>query len=1346
MTVHAPFPLTPLQEAYVVGMSRMVELGGFLPGYYVELDMVNLDPSRAEQAVNQLLRRHDHLRTVIDAAGTQRVLGEHQTTPYRLPVADLTGLDDSHRESELLATRTRMCDQGVDPTRWPLFDVVVNRVRGRRFRVHIAMSLLLLDGRGIRQVWDEWRTYYHDPDADLPRPDLTYRDCRLKLLAHESTPEYREQWRYWENRLDTLPAAPRLPLATQPSSLRTVRFTRRTHRLTPSQWQRLCTTFRRHRILPTTALLHVFAEVLGAWADGPRFCLNMLHQNWATTRPEMAGVMGQFGATLPLEVDLGQPGDFWQRARNLQKQVLRDLENADVAGVRITRELAARRGWSSRAALPYVFTSMLKAPTPAGRTAPEPRGGGRLACREVASDLRTPQVLVDNQLHDGANGGVNCVWDVVDEAFPPGLPDLMFEAYGHMLDVLVGLDETGKEPDPVPPGHRAVVAALNEAAEPAPRERLEDGFLRQARLRPDDPAVVTTGRTLTYQEVEALSRAVASWLAGQGVGRGDIVPVVMAKGWEQIVAVLGALRAGAAYCPVDAALPAERVRHLLESCSARVALVQSHTGLGTRVLGTRPALAVDLARPTREPLTVPAGAPEDLAYIIFTSGSTGQPKGVMIEHAAAVNTIVDINQRVALGPGDRVFGISSLSFDLSVWDAFGALAAGAAVVLPRASSRPDPVGWAQAAARHGATVWNSVPALAQMLAEVVEKRPEGAPPLRAFMMSGDWIPLALPDRLRAVWPGARLIAMGGATEASIWSNIHEIDKVDAGWQSIPYGVPLRNQTMRVLDHRLEPRPPWAVGRIHIGGAGLSKGYWRDAERTAERFVRHPQTGERLYWTGDLGCYRPDGTIEFLGREDRQLKIQGFRVEPGEVEAAVREHHAVGDCVVSGVEGSGGQRRLVALVVPREGDQLDNQTVRAHLVSRLPHYLIPGQIHVLDRLPLTPNGKVDVAAALAAAAAQSRPEPGSTLGDATAGEVVKRLSALWAELLDLPAVEPDSDFFALGGNSLLALRMIGRIESDLGVELQFGEIFEAPTVRALAERIEDRDRVASCRVTLAAGPDSGSGVELFLFHPVGGSVSSYTALAQAWPGPVHAFQSQALAEGTTAALAPDLKAMAEAYREELQRVRPEGPYLLGGWSMGGVVAHEVAGQLAEQGHQAAVFMIDSVLTEVRSPATEAERHLEFLGDLAGGRLPETAREVMKDAESDHLVETGARFAADHGWLPAETAPHQYETLMRVHSHNLAILTGHQVGTSSVPTLLLLADRVDRPDPVPAWRDTCSSLDVEIWPHDHYSIVAPGVLPAVADRVTAWLEGLPPQWSSRRAPSPGAPSPSGKEAHE
>jgi amino acid adenylation domain-containing protein len=1333
---HEPFPLTDLQEGYLVGTSRLIELGGFRPTYYVELDVAGFDPVRAEAAMRRLVLRHEHLRTVILADGGQRVLDADEATGAHLSVVDLVDLDHERAEAVIRQTRERLCEQGLDPVGWPLFEVVANRVRPHRARVHLAMSLLLLDGKSIRQVVSEWQQLYQDPGAELPPAPVTYRECRLSLLAHESTETYRTHWRYWADRLDSLPDAPQLPLARPLASVDPVRFSRRTSHLTREQWQRLRAAFRRHRILPTAALLHVFAEVLGAWASSPQFCLNVLHQTWVSNHPEWASTVGQLGATLPLEVDLRRGHDFWQRAEQTQRQLWRDLAHSDVTAVRVMREVAARRGWTPRAALPYVFTSMLG---PTGQDSPEPAAApGRPACRTVTSALRTPQVLIDNQIQDAADGGIVCVWDIVDDAFPPGLPDAMVEAYQGMLDALASPATAlaAPAPDPVPANHRALVAAVNTTAGPLPAERLEDGFLRRAAAEPDAIAVVTSQRTMTYGELEAASRAVAHWLRAEGVGLGDIVPVVMPKGGEQVVAVLGALRAGAAYCPIDAATPLDRIQYLLGECGARVVLGQSRTP--ARAAHPAAVLHVDQARPAAEDLPPADGGSIGLAYVIYTSGSTGQPKGVMIDHRGALNTILDVNQRVGLTAADRVFGISSLSFDLSVWDIFGTLAAGAALVLPDATPRPDPIGWADTAAAHGVTVWNSVPALAEMLVEVGEARPAaGRPPIRAFLLSGDWIPTALPDRMRSGWPGVRIIAMGGATEASIWSNSYEVGRVDPAWRSIPYGKPLRNQTMRVLDHRLGVRPPWAVGHIYIGGVGVAQGYWRDEKRTAERFVRDPATRERLYWTGDLGRYWPDGTIEFLGREDRQLKIQGFRVEPGEVESAIRAHPAVREAVVCAEDVPGGQRRLVSLVVPRDGELAGDQAIIDHLRLRLPHYMIPGRVHVVERLPLTANGKVDVARALAGLAA-ARPgpaaQPARQPASASPDPVVRKLGALWAELLQAPAVGADENFFALGGNSLLALRLVNRVRAELAVELPVGQIFAAPTPQELASRIERNGRGAEpggggggsgSMVTLAQRP----GDELFLFHPVGGSVASYVGLAREWPGPVHAFASRALGRGAPSGLDPgdaELTAMAAGYRAELQRHAPSGPYLLGGWSMGGVLAYEVARQLAGLGHRAAVFMIDSDIRNVRRPDTETARHVEFLSDLAGGRLPATAGRAVREADPATLGERVREIAVEHGLLPAEVDPPGYQRLMRTHAHNLAALAAYQPEPADLPVLLLVAGLVDRPDPVPAWQAVCSELEAEVWPHDHYSIVAGDQLAAVTARVTAWLAGVRARW--------------------
>ncbi|MER6335057.1 amino acid adenylation domain-containing protein [Streptomyces sp. NPDC001034] len=336
-----------------------------------------------------------------------------------------------------------------------------------------------------------------------------------------------------------------------------------------------------------------------------------------------------------------------------------------------------------------------------------------------------------------------------------------------------------------------------------------------------------------------------------------------------------------------------------------------------------PRPRVDEVRPeAAEGRRVPVPAePGDLAYVLYTSGSTGTPKGVMIEHHAALNTVADINERFAVGPEDRVFGLADLGFDLSVYDTFGTLATGAALVLPDPELRSEPAHWSKLMSEHGVTVWNSVPAQMQMLVEHLEVGGELPERLRLILLSGDWIPVDLPDRIHALWPEARVVSLGGATEASIWSIHHVVDEVEPGAKTVPYGVPLRNQTFHVLDARMDPCPVWTPGELYIGGVGLARGYWADEERTAASFVTHPRTGERLYRTGDFGRYRADGTIEFLGRRDGQVKVNGHRVELGEIEATLAAHPGVDSAVVVKSSDQDGAARLLGYVVPTHDDTL-----------------------------------------------------------------------------------------------------------------------------------------------------------------------------------------------------------------------------------------------------------------------------------------------------------------------------------------------------------------------------------------------------------------------------------------
>ncbi|MFZ6005459.1 MAG: amino acid adenylation domain-containing protein, partial [Actinomycetota bacterium] len=451
---------------------------------------------------------------------------------------------------------------------------------------------------------------------------------------------------------------------------------------------------------------------------------------------------------------------------------------------------------------------------------------------------------------------------------------------------------------------------------------LHTGFERRARSDPAAEAVRCGETVLSYGELHALSRRLASQLRAAGVRRNALVAVVMEKGWEQVAAVLGVSQSGAAYLPLDARWPADRLEALLRESETTVVLTQSRVLARWRVPEGLRTICVDEVRSDAGAWTETSGEsaqPDDLAYVIYTSGSTGRPKGVMITHRAALNTVEDVNERFGVTSSDRVLGLSSMSFDLSVYDVFGTLSAGGLLVLPTAEGERDPSQWWSLIAGYGVTIWNSVPALMELLVDYGRRvGARGAGPgigsLRLAMLSGDWIGLTLPDGIRGLAPGCSVVSLGGATEAAIWSVLYPIEEVSPEWTSIPYGRPMRNQRMYVLNEAWQPCPVWARGSLYIAGEGLALGYWRDAERTASSFVLHPQTGERLYRTGDLARYRPDGTLELLGREDLQIKLHGHRIEPGEIEAVLLQHPRVSQAAVVAQRTARGDRQLAAFVV------------------------------------------------------------------------------------------------------------------------------------------------------------------------------------------------------------------------------------------------------------------------------------------------------------------------------------------------------------------------------------------------------------------------------------------------
>jgi aryl carrier-like protein len=450
--------------------------------------------------------------------------------------------------------------------------------------------------------------------------------------------------------------------------------------------------------------------------------------------------------------------------------------------------------------------------------------------------------------------------------------------------------------------------------------------------------------------------------------------------------------------------------------------------------------------------------------VIFTSGSTGEPKGVAMTHRAVVNTIDDVNRRFQLDPDDLVFGLSDCSFDLSVWDIFGTLAAGATLVLPPPEAAREPEQWLELCTRHRVSVWNSVPQLLSAVARQAADASRFPQTLRLALLSGDWIPLDLPERIHALNPRTKLVSLGGATEAAIWSIVHPIDTVDPGWKSVPYGKPLDNQRCYVVDRDGMDCPDWVPGELCIGGAGLADGYWSDALATAERFVRHPETAERLYRTGDLARFHPAGHIELLGRLDNQVKIHGFRVELEEVEAALGTHSAVTGAAAVATRETGGNRRLIAYVTTRR--DVAARELLDHVAKALPAYIVPSVVRILGELPLTPNGKVDRKALAARPGKSDGPsrDPGAGPADGDLSDAERRLARVWQDVLEVGEVAPESDFFALGGDSILAMQVVSRAR-QLGLYLKTRDIFEASSLKALAARAALHDDPR---------PDDGSG--------------------------------------------------------------------------------------------------------------------------------------------------------------------------------------------------------------------------------------------------------------------------------
>lgn len=1055
-----PFGLAVMQHGYWIGRSDDQALGGVAAHLYAEFDGQGLEPERLGRAVTALVRRHGMLRSQFSDDGTQRVLPEPALPVWS--VTDLRDLGGQEVSQRLETIRDRKTHQRLRVDLGQVVDVSLTLLPGGRTRLHVDVDMLAADALSYRVLLADLAELYARDAEHLDGQgslSYTYRQylqdrAALDRVAHQA------ERAWWQERLPDLPDAPALPLVPESERADPYRTVRYDHWLDPQGKQRLLERAHRHGVTPAVVLASVFAEVVGGWSSQQRYLLNVPLFNREPTHPDVDQLVGDFTSSVLLDVDSRRPATVLERARWLQRSLHTSASHASYPGLDVLRDLGRYRGEPVLASV--VYTSGLDLGELFRESVLEAFG------EPVWIISQGPQVVLDAQVVE-LRGGLLLNWDVREQAFPEGLMEEMFARHREAVEALLADEASWDRPVPAgpPAGQVEVRRKVNDTARAPSGRLLHEGFFAWAEATPDAPAVVWGDEVLTFDEVRDRSLRLAGALAARGVRPGDAVSVQLPKGPDQIVAVLGVLAAGAAYVPLGADQPESRRERIQQVGDVSFAVTAGDVAEAT-ASGERLAALVPLD----------TGA---VAYVLFTSGSTGEPKGVEVTHAAAMNTLDRLNEHFSVGPKDRSLGLSALEFDLSVYDIFGLLSAGGSVIVVDDETRRDGMRTARLVREQRPTVLNCVPGLLEMLLEAGKAEGIGDS-LRVVLLGGDWVGADLPARVGEQVPGCRFAGLGGTTETAIHSTVCEVTgPAPEAWKAVPYGVPLGNVRCRVVNERGLDCPDWVPGELWIGGASVALGYRNDPERTAERFVEHE--GDRWYRTGDLARYWPDGTLEFLGRNDHQVKVRGHRVELGEVEAVLRSLPSVQRAVAELVGG-----KLLAAVTREAGADAaaGPEALRAAAAELLPPYMVPDHIDVLDELPLTGNGKLDRKAVRATLVASSAGEDdAASRPPETDLEVA--LADVLAQVLAVDQVGAEDDFFALGGDSVLATTAMARVREWLDTtEAAVSDLFASRTVRALAARLAAKqstpgrlEQVAAVYLDVAAMSDDEAAAEAAL---------------------------------------------------------------------------------------------------------------------------------------------------------------------------------------------------------------------------------------------------------------------------
>ncbi len=1172
------------------------------------------------RSLQRVIDRHESLRTtfVMEDGESYQVVADQLL--LELPVVDVSGLDAAERERHVAQLLAAQASEGFDLSRGPLLRAQIIKLAEEEHIAVLTMHHIISDGWSLGVLIRELTVFYNaavdkHSSSELSTLPLQYADYALWQKEWLTGGALAAQLNYWREQLAGAPVL-ELPNDKPRPVMQSMRGGHEAFRVSAELTEQLRALALREGATLFMVLLAVFEALLARYSGQRDLVVGTPIAN--RNRYETEELIGFFVNMLALRVKLHGQVSFRELVRQVRKVTLGAYAHQDVPFEKLVEELQPERDTSRQPIVQAMFV-MQNAPQEALRLKGLEVSGAGVGAAVSKYDLS----LAVEETRDG----LVCVLEYCTDLFEAETIRRMSEHWQRLCEEVVRDSEQSiwemkmlgaKE-------RKQLVTEWNDTAVAYVEEkRIHELIEEQALLRPEAPAVIAEDGELSYCELNRQANQLAHYLRGLGVGPEVRVGICLERSLDMIVSLLAVLKAGGAYVPLDPDYPRERLSFMVADSSVSLLLTQQ--ALSENLFPHNQKLIcvdTDGARWKHERQSNPDVKVEanNLAYVIFTSGSTGRPKGAMNSHRAITNRLLWMQQAFALTPADAVMQKTPFSFDVSVWEFFWPLMTGARLVMARPGGHQDPAYLVQLIDEHKITVLHFVPSMLELFIE--ERRVATAcRSVREVICSGEALRYAVQERFFERLPQARLANLYGPTETAVdvtsWQCERETQR-----QLVPIGRPIANTQMYIVDERMQPVPIGVAGELLIGGMGVGRGYVASPELTADRFIPDPFSsagGQRLYRSGDLTRYRDDGNIEYLGRLDHQIKLRGFRIELGEIENALSRHPQVSNVAVIAHEDKDGNKRLIAYIVANMDHALEVADLKNFLRQNLPDYMVPTDFILLDELPLTPNGKLDRRALpLNVSSRSSRKEDFI----APRNELETGLAEIWKELLGVTTIGVKDNFFDIGGHSLLAVRLMARIQQRFDRELPLSTVFQGATIEYLAEQLGKQIEPKAWSPLVAIQP-KGSRPPFFCVHAIGGNVLTFYYLARylAPEQPLYGLEAPRLHEVEDTFLT--IEEYAARYLVAVREIQPVGPYLLGGYSFGGNVAFEMAQQLQAQGQETAFLAIfDTASPSVFNSLPPTDDEVDLLVGLAWAEARSRDKKLLLSAEHLRSLEPDAR---------------------------------------------------------------------------------------------------------------------------